>query len=133
MSDRLRPLIGRAAEGPLTREQAEAAFTAIMDGDATPAQVGGFLMALRTRGETVAEYAAAAAVMRAKCVRVRAPEGAIDQAAFRTFWTENKTNWKQAMSAADYKRVVMVMQDIAGKWAKEPANQDAPAPEAASA
>ena len=78
MSDRLRPLIGRAAEGPLTREQAEAAFTAIMEGDATPAQIGGFLMALRTRGETVAEYAAAAAVMRAKCLRVRAPEGAID-------------------------------------------------------
>ena len=49
-----------------------------MDGDATPAQIGGFLMALRTRGETVAEYAAAAAVMRAKCLRVRAPEGAID-------------------------------------------------------
>jgi anthranilate phosphoribosyltransferase len=78
MSDRLRALIGRAAEGPLTREQAESAFTAIMDGDATPAQVGGFLMALRTRGETVAEYAAAAAVMRAKCLRVRAPEGAMD-------------------------------------------------------
>jgi anthranilate phosphoribosyltransferase len=78
MSDRLRPLIGKAAEGPLTREQAEAAFSAIMEGDATPAQIGGFLMALRTRGETVTEYAAAAAVMRAKCLRVRAPEGAID-------------------------------------------------------
>ena len=78
MSDRLRPLIGRAADGPLTREQAEGAFAAIMEGDATPAQIGGFLMALRTRGETVAEYAAAAAVMRAKCLRVRAPEGAID-------------------------------------------------------
>jgi anthranilate phosphoribosyltransferase len=78
MSDRLKALIGRAAEGPLSRAQAEAAFTAIMDGDATPAQIGGFLMALRTRGETVAEYAGAAAVMRAKCLRVRAPEGAID-------------------------------------------------------
>jgi anthranilate phosphoribosyltransferase len=78
MSDRLKALIGRAAEGPLSREQAEVAFTAIMDGEATPAQVGGFLMALRTRGESVDEYAAAAAVMRAKCVRVRAPEGAID-------------------------------------------------------
>ena len=78
MSERLRALIGKAAEGPLSREQAESAFTAIMDGDATPAQVGGFLMALRTRGETVAEYAAAASVMRAKCLRVRAPEGAID-------------------------------------------------------
>jgi anthranilate phosphoribosyltransferase len=78
MSDKLKALIGRAAEGPLSRGQAEAAFTAIMDGDATPAQIGGFLMALRTRGETVAEYAGAAAVMRAKCLRVRAPEGAID-------------------------------------------------------
>ena len=64
MSERLRPLIGRAAEGPLTRQQAEAAFSAIMEGDATPSQIGGFLMALRTRGETVAEYAAAASVMR---------------------------------------------------------------------
>jgi anthranilate phosphoribosyltransferase len=78
MSDRLRSLIGRAAEGPLTRQQAETAFAAIMEGDATPAQIGGFLMALRTRGETVSEYAAAAAVMRARCLRVRAPEGAMD-------------------------------------------------------
>lgn len=78
MSDRLRPLIGRAAEGPLSREEAESAFMAIMEGDATPAQIGGFLMVLRTRGESVAEYAAAAAVMRAKCLKVRAPEGAID-------------------------------------------------------
>jgi anthranilate phosphoribosyltransferase len=78
MTDRLKPLIARAAEGPLTRPQAEAAFAAIMEGDATPAQLGGFLMALRTRGETVDEYAAAATVMRAKCLHVRAPEGAID-------------------------------------------------------
>jgi anthranilate phosphoribosyltransferase len=78
MSERLRPLIARAAEGPLSRGEAETAFAAIMEGDATPAQIGGFLMALRTRGETVAEYAAAATVMRAKCLKVRAPEGAID-------------------------------------------------------
>ncbi|HET9069525.1 MAG TPA: anthranilate phosphoribosyltransferase, partial [Amaricoccus sp.] len=78
MSDGLRTLIGRAAEGPLSREDAERAFAVIMAGDATPAQVGGFLMALRTRGETVAEYAAAASVMRARCIPVRAPEGAID-------------------------------------------------------
>lgn len=78
MSDRLKPLIAKAVEGPLTRAQAEAAFTAIMEGEATPAQIGGFLMALRTRGESVDEYAAAASVMRAKCLRVHAPEGAID-------------------------------------------------------
>lgn len=78
MSDALKPLIDAAAEGPLTREQAAAAFEILFDGEATPSQIGGFLMALRTRGETVDEYAAAASVMRAKCHAVRAPEGAMD-------------------------------------------------------
>jgi anthranilate phosphoribosyltransferase len=78
MSDALKPLIDAAANGPLTRAQAEAAFAILFDGEATPAQIGGLLMALRTRGETVDEYAAAAAVMRAKCNPVQAPEGAMD-------------------------------------------------------
>ncbi|MGA9433708.1 MAG: anthranilate phosphoribosyltransferase [Roseobacter sp.] len=78
MSDALKPLIGAAADGPLTRAQAEEAFEILFDGEATPSQIGGLLMALRTRGETVAEYAAAAAVMRAKCNAVKAPAGAID-------------------------------------------------------
>lgn len=78
MSDVLRPLIGIAATRPLTRAEAEAAFGALFDGQGTPAQMGGLLMALRTRGETVDEYAAAATVMRARCNAVRAPEGAID-------------------------------------------------------
>jgi anthranilate phosphoribosyltransferase len=74
----IRPLIGLAAERSLTREEAEAAFEALFEGAATPSQMGGLLMALRTRGETVEEIAAAARVMRAKCHRVRAPEGAMD-------------------------------------------------------
>lgn len=78
MSDALRNLIGTAASRPLTRAEAETAFTALFEGEATPAQMGGFLMALRTRGETVDEYAAAASVMRSKCNAVRAPEGAMD-------------------------------------------------------
>ncbi|WP_339767279.1 anthranilate phosphoribosyltransferase [uncultured Pseudosulfitobacter sp.] len=78
MSDALKPLIDAAANGPLTRAQAEAAFAILFDGEATPAQIGGLLMALRTRGETVDEYAAAAAVMRAKCNPVQAPAGAMD-------------------------------------------------------
>ena len=78
MSDALKPLIDAAANGPLSRAQAEQAFGILFDGEATPSQIGGFLMALRTRGETVDEYAAAAAVMRAKCNKVRAPEGAMD-------------------------------------------------------
>ena len=78
MSDAIKPLIGAAADRPLTREEAEAAFQILFDGEATPSQIGGLLMALRTRGETVDEYAAAAAVMRAKCNAVKAPEGAMD-------------------------------------------------------
>ncbi len=78
MSDALKPLIGKAADAPLTRAEAEAAFNIIMEGEATPSQLGGLLMALRTRGETVDEYAAAAAVMRAKCYAVQAPKGAMD-------------------------------------------------------
>ncbi len=78
MSDRLRPLIGIAAERPLSRIEAETAFEALFEGEGTPAQMGGFLMAIRTRGETVDEYAAAAYVMRSKCNPVRAPEGAMD-------------------------------------------------------
>ncbi|MCX7644798.1 MAG: anthranilate phosphoribosyltransferase [Rhodobacteraceae bacterium] len=78
MSEALKPLIGAAAERPLTRAEAERAFEILFEGEATPSQIGGLLMALRTRGETVEEYAAAAAVMRAKCRAVKAPEGAID-------------------------------------------------------
>jgi anthranilate phosphoribosyltransferase len=78
MSEVLRPLIGIAAERPLTRAEAETAFEALFNGEGTPAQMGGFLMALRTRGETVDEYAAAASVMRSKCNKVAAPAGAMD-------------------------------------------------------
>ncbi len=78
MSAALKPLIAAAAEGPLTRAQAQDAFEILFNGDATPSQIGGLLMALRTRGETVDEYAAAAAVMRAKCLAVKAPAGAMD-------------------------------------------------------
>jgi anthranilate phosphoribosyltransferase len=78
MSAVLKALIGTAADRSLTAEEAEAAFATLFEGTATPAQMGGFLMALRTRGETVEEIAAAARVMRARCTPVRAPAGAMD-------------------------------------------------------
>ena len=74
----MKPLIFSASEGPLSRAQAEEAFQHLFDGTATPAQMGGLLMALRARGEAVSEYTAAAAVMRAKCTPVKAPVGAMD-------------------------------------------------------
>lgn len=78
MSDRLKPLIAAALERALTKDEATEAFDAIMSGETTPSQTAGFLVALRVRGETVEEIAAAAAVMRAKALPVVAPEGAID-------------------------------------------------------
>ncbi|WP_322889231.1 MULTISPECIES: anthranilate phosphoribosyltransferase [unclassified Yoonia] len=78
MTEAMKPLIYAASEGPLSRAQAEEAFGYLFAGEATPAQIGGLLMALRARGEAVSEYAAAAAVMRAHCVPVKAPEGAMD-------------------------------------------------------
>ena len=62
----------------LDSTQAEAAFDMIMSGEATPAQIGAFLMSLRMRGETVTEIAAAANVMRRKALKVNAPSDAID-------------------------------------------------------
>jgi anthranilate phosphoribosyltransferase len=67
-----------AAGGRLTREEAEQAFDIIMSGQATPTQIGGFLMALRVRGETVDEIAGAVCSMRGRMTPVVAPDGAID-------------------------------------------------------
>jgi anthranilate phosphoribosyltransferase len=78
MSDAMKPLISAASEGPLTRAQAEDAFGLLFDGAATEAQIGGLLMAMRARGESVTEYAAAAAAMRARCNAVSAPADAMD-------------------------------------------------------
>lgn len=72
-------LLAQVAQGrALSESEAEAAFDIIMSGDATPSQMGGFLMALRVRGETVEEIAGAARIMRAKAVPVDAPPGTID-------------------------------------------------------
>jgi len=50
----------------------------MMSGEATPSQMGGLLMALRVRGESVDEITGAVSVMRAKMLRVHAPPDAID-------------------------------------------------------
>jgi anthranilate phosphoribosyltransferase len=75
----LKTLIGQVAQGkPLIEAEAERAFDIIMSGNATPAQMGAFLMALRVRGETVEEITGAARIMRAKALPIEAPPGAID-------------------------------------------------------
>jgi anthranilate phosphoribosyltransferase len=72
-------LLSTTATGkPLTSAEAETAFDIMMSGNATPSQMGGFLMALRVRGETVEEITGAVRAMRAKMTRIEAPAGAID-------------------------------------------------------
>lgn len=75
----LKPVLARLADGQaLSEGEAEAAVDILMAGEATPAQIAGFLMALRVRGETVGEITGAARAMRARMSRVTAPDGAID-------------------------------------------------------
>ena len=77
--DAFKPLIGKVATGAsLTRAEAELAFDNILSGEVTPSQMGGFLMALRVRGESVDEITGAVTAMRRKMVRVKAPNDAID-------------------------------------------------------
>lgn len=75
----LKALLGIVATGEsLSEADARRAFDIMMAGDATPSQMGGFLMALRVRGETVPEITGAARAMRARMTAIEAPPGAID-------------------------------------------------------
>jgi anthranilate phosphoribosyltransferase len=75
----MKTFIAKAAAGEkLSRDEAMQAFDIIMSGAATPSQIGGFLMALRVRGESVDEIAGAVCSMRGRMTPVEAPEGAID-------------------------------------------------------
>ena len=75
----LRPLLARVAAGQrLSEAEAEAAFEIIMSGNATASQMGGLLLAMRVRGETVDEITGAARIMRSKAVAITAPPGTVD-------------------------------------------------------
>ena len=75
----LKSHIAKVASGQaLSFEEARSAFDIIMSGEATPSQIGAFLMALRVRGETIDEISGAVATMREKMLMVDAPAEAID-------------------------------------------------------
>jgi anthranilate phosphoribosyltransferase len=71
-------LIKIGARQDLTGEEMRTVMNTIMSGEATPSQIGAFLMGMRVKGETVGEIAAAVSILREKMVPVTAPEGAID-------------------------------------------------------
>ncbi len=75
----LKPHLARVGSGAtLSLGEAEDAFAAIMDGEATQAQIAALLTALHVRGETVGELLGATRAMRARMTRVAAPPGAMD-------------------------------------------------------
>ena len=75
----LKPYLAKVADAEvLTFDEAREAFEIIMSGRATPAQIAGFLVALRMRGEQVDEISAAVDVIRSKALSVNAPAGAMD-------------------------------------------------------
>src|SRR5271154_4639684 len=75
----LKPVLARLAAGEtLSAAESEAAFGVVMDGLASPAQIGGMLMAMRARGETVAELTGAVTAMRRRMTPVEAPANAMD-------------------------------------------------------
>ena len=77
--DAFKSLITKIASGAsLTRGEAERAFDMLLSGEVTPAQMGGFLLGLRVRGETIEEITGAVTAMRRKMLTVAAPPGAID-------------------------------------------------------
>src|ERR1700746_764504 len=79
LTDEVKALIAKAATGAsFSREEAARGFDRMMSGEATPSQMGGLLMALRVRGETVDEITGAVTVMREKMLRVAAPPHAVD-------------------------------------------------------
>ncbi len=67
-----------ASGGSLSRDAARAFMAAVLDGDVTPAQLGGVLLAIRVRSETTDELAGFVDAMRARVLVVAAPQGAID-------------------------------------------------------
>src|ERR1700753_118443 len=72
-------IIGKVATGAtLTGDEPPSPFDSMMSGEATRSQMGGLLMALRVRGETVDEITGAVSAMRAKMLPVVAPADAVD-------------------------------------------------------
>jgi anthranilate phosphoribosyltransferase len=75
----LKSVLAQLADGHhLTETEAERVFEVIMSGSAPATQIAAFLMALRVRGESVAELTGAARIMRAKSLKVTAPADALD-------------------------------------------------------
>jgi anthranilate phosphoribosyltransferase len=75
----IKTALNKIAQGTdLTGAEMRDVMNLIMSGEATPSQIGAFLMGMRVKGESVGEIAAAVSILREKMVKVEAPPDAID-------------------------------------------------------
>ena len=78
MQEKLKNLLSRVTQGPLSFNDAELVFEAIMDGKLSEVEISSFLTSLKVRGESIDELTAAASIMRKKSLKVLKCENSVD-------------------------------------------------------
>ena len=78
MQEKLKDLLSRVTQGPISFNDAEIVFEAIMDGKLSEVEISSFLTSLKVRGESIYELTAAASIMRKKSLKVLKCENSVD-------------------------------------------------------
>ena len=78
MQEKLKDLLSRVTQGPISFNDAEIVFEAIMDGKLSEVEISSFLTSLKVRGESIDELTAAASIMRKKSLKVLKCENSVD-------------------------------------------------------
>ena len=78
MQEKLKDLLSRVTKGPISFNDAEIVFEAIMDGKLSEVEISSFLTSLKVRGESIDELTAAASIMRKKSLKVSNFETSVD-------------------------------------------------------
>ena len=78
MQEKIKDLLLRVTQGPISFNDAEIVFEAIMDGKLSEVEISSFLTSLKVRGESIDELTAAASIMRKKSLKVLNSENSVD-------------------------------------------------------
>ena len=78
MHEKVKELLSKATQGPISFKDAEIVFESIMNGNLSDVEISSFLTSLKVRGESIDELTAAASIMRKKSLKVLNGENAVD-------------------------------------------------------
>jgi len=78
MHEKVKELLSKATQGPISFKDAEIVFENIMDGNLSDVEISSFLTSLKVRGESIDELTAAASIMRKKSLKVLKCENSVD-------------------------------------------------------